>query len=80
MDEMTTFKTPKQIIKQANDLAREFYRLRGYVAPEDYRFDKATHPHEVACWQEVVLAYEWLTETELSEALNELEDGDEPDA
>lgn len=62
------------IIAEANELAREFYAIRGYVVPEGYRFDKATHPHETACWQMAEVAYERLLATELSEVLKEIED------
>jgi hypothetical protein len=40
-------RSDKEILAQTNALARELYRLRGYVAPNDSRFDLATHPHEV---------------------------------
>jgi hypothetical protein len=63
----------KQIIADANDLARRFYRRMGYAVPEGYRFDKARHPQEQMCWAMVADAVEHLTGTELQEVLDELE-------
>jgi hypothetical protein len=73
-DEIEPPKTAREIIADANALAREFYRLRGYVEREGYRFDKATHPQERECWLMVEAAYDHLAATELSEVLNEMED------
>lgn len=42
-----TSRTDQQIVDQTNELARQLYALRGYTVRESYRFDKATHPHEV---------------------------------
>ena len=58
-------------IKEANQLARKFYARLGYVVPVGYRFDKATHPQEAACWGMVELAYDHIEGTELSEVLAE---------
>ena len=49
-------RTDQQIVDQTNDLARRLYRLRGYTVAEGYRFDKATHPHEVEAWRGVAHA------------------------
>jgi hypothetical protein len=67
-------KTPEEILKQANELAREFYAAQGYLVPEGYRFDKARHPQERACWRFAELAYARIEGTELSEILAEVED------
>jgi hypothetical protein len=64
----------RETIAEANALAREFYRLMGYVGPEGYRFDRATHPQERRCWQMAEVAYERLKATELSEVLAEAEE------
>ena len=61
-------------IANANDLAREFYRLMGYVREEDYRFDEATHPQEKLCWQMACAAFEHIEGTDLNEVLAEIED------
>jgi hypothetical protein len=70
-------RTPQQIIDQTNELARELYRLRGYVVPECYRFDKATHPHEVESWNGACEAQRMLTLTDPDDALMELEEEDD---
>jgi hypothetical protein len=49
-------RSDKEILAQTNALARELYRLRGYVAPNDCRFDLATHPHEVEAWNGACIA------------------------
>lgn len=54
--------------------AQRLYRVRGYSVPEGYRFDTATHPHEVQCWQLAEIAFERLQGTELQEILNQIED------
>ena len=41
-------------------LAKEFYRIQGYVVREDYRMQDATHPHERACVQMAITAIEEL--------------------
>ena len=67
-------RTPQEIVDQTNELARELYRLRGYVVAEGYRFDKATHPHEVQAWAGAREAQRLLTETDVDDALQELEE------
>lgn len=54
----------KEILAQTNVLARELYRLRGYEAPSGYRFDLATHPHEVEAWNGACIAQLMLTDTD----------------
>lgn len=39
------------------NLARLFYKMRGYVVEEGYDFSIATHPHEVLCWEQAKVAY-----------------------
>jgi hypothetical protein len=67
-------KTDEQIVADANSLAREFYQLSGYVVPEGYRFDKATHPHERLAWRQAVLAYEVIEATPVEDALSNIEE------
>ena len=64
-------RTDAEIVEQTNELARELYRIRGYVVAEGYRFDKATHPHECQAWEGACAAQEMLTETDPNEALDE---------
>jgi len=42
---------------QLLNLARLFYKMRGYEVEEDYDFQSATHPHEVLCWNQAKVAY-----------------------
>lgn len=67
-------RTEQQIVDDANELAREFYRIRGYEVPVGYRFDQATHPHEVAAWQQAVYAYDFIQGTDVEDALAQVED------
>jgi hypothetical protein len=62
---------------KGNELAREFYRLQGYVVPEGYRFDKATHPQESRCWDMAHAAFDMLTGTDLTEICIELEEDED---
>lgn len=64
----------KQIIENANALARRFYGRMGYVVPKGYRFDRATHPQERMCWHMVCDAAEEYFDTDLEEVLSEFED------
>lgn len=64
-------RTDAEIVEQTNRLARELYRLRGYVVAEGYRFDRATHPHMREAWEGACVAQEMLTETDPNEALDE---------
>lgn len=64
----------KKIVANDNELARMFYRRMGYVRPEGYRFDRATHPQEQMCWFMACDAVEHLFGTDLEEVRSELED------
>lgn len=67
-----TSRTDQQIVDQTNQLARQLYALRGYTVREGYRFDEATHPHEVEAWQGACAAQLLLTHTDPNEALDKL--------
>jgi alpha-D-ribose 1-methylphosphonate 5-phosphate C-P lyase len=67
-----TSRTDQQIVDQTNQLARRLYALRGYTVREGYRFDEATHPHEVEAWQGACAAQLLLTHTDPNEALDNL--------
>ena len=64
-------KSAETIIQEANALAREFYRIRGYAEKEGYQFHKATHPQERECWEMAVVAYAHLKATDLNDSLIE---------
>ncbi|MCW0053996.1 hypothetical protein OIV36_31500 [Burkholderia pseudomallei] len=67
-------RTDKQVVDQTNELARKLYALRGYEVREGYRFDLATHPHEVEAWDGACAAQLMLTDTDPADALANLED------
>ena len=62
------------IVSQANELARSFYLLMGYVVADGYRFDEARHPQERLCWNMACEAYEFIDGTSPNDALAEIED------
>jgi len=66
-------RTNQQIVDQTNALARAFYRSRGYVVPEGYRFDEAHHPDEQNCWFMACIAQLKLTDTDAEDALDNLD-------
>lgn len=67
-------RTEKEIVADANALARVFYGLLGYQVEPGYRFDAATHPQESAMWAMAVVAYENIEGTDVEEALACIED------
>lgn len=66
-------RTDQEIIDQTNVLARSLYAIRGYAVREGYRFDSATHPHEVEAWRGACEAQMLLTDTDPRDALDEIE-------
>ena len=40
-------RTDAMIVSETNVLAQQFYAILGYTVPEEFRFDRATHPQEV---------------------------------
>jgi hypothetical protein len=65
-------RTEQQIVDQTNELARKLYAIRGYQVPNGYRFDEATHPHEVEAWEGACAAQIYLTDTDPKDALDNL--------
>jgi len=66
-------RTAQEIVDQTNELARRFYKLRGYAVAPGYRFDQATHPQEVEAWQAACIAQYVLTDTDPADALDEID-------
>lgn len=64
--------TAEETIREANELARTFYRMHGCVVPEGYRFDKAHHPQEQMMWLLAAAAYTALGDTDLDDVLAEI--------
>jgi hypothetical protein len=67
-------RSAQQIIDQTNELAAELYRLRGYMVHSGFRFDQATHPMEIECWEGACAAQRLLTDTDPDDALAELDE------
>lgn len=67
-------RTDKDIVDQTNALALKLYALRGYKVPEGYRFDQASHPHEIEAWEGACAAQVMLTNTDPSDALANLDE------
>lgn len=70
-------RTNQEILQQTNELARVFYRLLGYVVPEGHRFDQGrgtAHPQERLCWQMACEAQLLLTETDVEDAIADLDE------
>ena len=70
-------KTVADIVREGNSLARLFYGSMGYVVPDDYKFYEATHPQEVGCWNQAVIAYEHIEGTDLEDCVAEWLDDQE---
>lgn len=62
-------RSDQEIVNQTNELARQLYAVRGYTVSPGYRFDLATHPHEVEAWEGACLAQILLTDTDPRDAL-----------
>lgn len=67
-------RTSREIVDDANALARVFYGILGYQVEPGYRFDQATHPQEEAVWGMAVIAYENIEGTDVEDALNDILD------
>lgn len=67
-------RTDQEIVDQTNELARRLYAIRGYTVKPGYRFDKATHPHEVEAWTGACDAQTFLTGTDPRDALDNIEE------
>lgn len=63
----------EQIIKNANELARKFYRSYGNNVKKGYRFDIAKHPQEKGMWNLAVLAYDFIEGIDIEDVLEEVE-------
>lgn len=72
VSEVHVQRSDEEIVQQTNQLAHEFYRLRGYEAPLGFLFYRATHPHEVEAWEAACTAQRALTCTDPEDALDNL--------
>ena len=67
-------RTPEEIIEQTNNLAAMFYKCWGYNSPKGFRFDLSNHGHEQIAWQQACIAQLELTQTDVDDALSEIEE------
>ncbi len=67
----------QEIVDKANDFARQVYAMHGNVVPDGYKFYEATHPQETACWAIAVAAADHYEGTDVTDALNELQEEDD---
>jgi len=73
-------RTAQQIVDQTNEIARIIYKSRGYSVPVGTEFQTETidrHPYERDCWQAACEIQELMTQTEVYNALCDLEDEEE---
>ena len=66
-------RSDKEIVDQTNDLARKFYSVLGYNSKKNFKFQNAIHPQEIAMWQMACIAQEVLTNTDVENCIEELE-------
>jgi hypothetical protein len=64
----------QEVVKRANELAREFYAQHGCDVPLGYRFDQARHPQERLMWTLACCAMEMLLATDPDDAKSNLEE------
>lgn len=69
-------RTAQQILDQTNELARELLGIMGYEVEPGFRFDQHDHPRGNAAWVGACRAQIILTDTDVEDAISELE-GDE---
>jgi hypothetical protein len=70
-------KTEAEIVEGCNELARLFYKSLGYQVPDGFKFYEAHHPQEVGVWNMAVMAYDHIADTDVENALLNLDDEDE---
>ena len=66
--------TAEEIVAGCNELAREFYKMRGYEVQKNYKFYEAHHPEEIGCWAMAVVAYDRIQGTDVESALDDMQD------
>ena len=70
-------RSAQDIVNQTNEIARIIYKGRGYATKVGAVFHTETinrHPHERQCWQSACLIQELMTNTDVYDAIAELED------
>lgn len=67
-------RTNLEIVQQTKELASRFYGMMGYMQGADYDWQGSQHPQERLCWEMACEAQDLLTETDVEDCLNDLED------
>lgn len=67
-------RTATEIVMECNELACKFYAAHGYRVREGYKFFEATHPQEIAVWEQAVMAYDHIQGTDVIDCLGEYYD------
>lgn len=70
-------RTAQQIVDQTNEIARLIYASRGYEVPEGTEFHTETvnrHPYETASWYAACRVQELMTDTDVQNAIDELDE------
>ena len=70
-------RTDQQVVDEVNKIARIIYKSMGYTVPEGTLFHTKTinrHPHEVGCWDAACEIELLLTDTDVVDCLDNLED------
>ena len=70
-------RTDQEIIDQTNAIARIIYKGMGYQTPKGTEFHTEAvnrHPHERSCWNSACEIQELMTDTEVQNCIDNLED------
>jgi hypothetical protein len=73
-------KTDQQIVDEVNAIARMNLGIigTGYQVPDGHRFYEATDPRSKLAWNHAVEVYEFVTGTEVGDALSAVQEEAEP--
>jgi len=71
---MSEYKTARQIVNEANELAKTFCEMFGFEASSGHKFHERLNPRDAGFWELAVAAYDHIEGTDVEDALYELED------
>lgn len=67
-------RTDQEIVDEVNIIAGIIYKSMGYTVPSGTVFHGRRHPHEAACWNAACEIELLITDTDVIECLDNLED------
>jgi len=70
-------RTSQQIVDDTVEVALQLYEFMGYVAKPGFKFWESKHPTELMVWAMACAMQEHFTDTDVDDALTDLEDGTE---